>query len=68
MSGFLLDTNIPSETVKLRPEPRVTAWIEQQPVSDTLYLSVVFVGELRRVCPCPRARAARGLSSGSKTM
>jgi toxin FitB len=46
MSGFLFDTNIPSETVKLRPEPRVTAWIKQQP-NDSLYLSVVSVGELR---------------------
>jgi predicted nucleic acid-binding protein len=47
MSGFLFDTNVPSETVKLRPEPRVTAWIKQQP-NDTLYLSVVSIGELRR--------------------
>jgi len=31
MNGFLFDTNVPSETVKLRPEPRVTAWIKQQP-------------------------------------
>ena len=47
MSGFLFDTNIPSETVKLRPEPRVTAWIKRQP-NDMLYLSVVSIGELRR--------------------
>lgn len=47
MSGFLFDTNIPSETVKLRPEPRVTAWIRQQ-ANDTLYLSVISIGELRR--------------------
>ena len=47
MSGFLLDTNIPSETVKLRPEPRVTGWISQQP-NPTLYLSAVSIGELRR--------------------
>jgi len=47
MSGFLFDTNIPSETVKLRPEPRVTAWIKRQP-NGTLYLSVVSIGELRR--------------------
>jgi predicted nucleic acid-binding protein len=58
MSGFLFDTNIPSETAKLRPEPRVTAWIKQQP-NDTLYLSVVSIGELRRgfipgVIPLPQ--------------
>jgi predicted nucleic acid-binding protein len=67
MSGFLFDTNIPSETVKLQPEPRVTAWIEQQ-ANDTLYLSVVSIGELRRGSfPCPKARAEHGLNSGSKT-
>ena len=54
MSGFLFDTNIPSETVKLRPEARVTAWIKQQ-ASDTLYLSVVSIGELRRgFVPLPK--------------
>ena len=47
MSGFLLDTNIPSETVKLRPDPRVTAWINAQP-NLTLFISVMTVGELRR--------------------
>ena len=47
MSGFFLDTNIPSETVKLRPEPRVTGWISQQP-NSTLYLSAVSIGEPRR--------------------
>ncbi len=60
MSGFLFDTNIPSETVKLRPEPRVTAWIKQQK-NDTLYLSVVSIGELRRgFIPLPQgARRTR---------
>jgi toxin FitB len=47
MSGFLLDTNIPSETVNLRPEPRVIAWLNQQ-ANEGLYLSVVTIGELRR--------------------
>lgn len=47
MSGFLFDTNIPSETVRLRPEPRVTDWIARQ-ANATLFLSVVTVGELRR--------------------
>ena len=54
MSGFLLDTNIPSETVNLRPEPRVIAWLNQQ-ANEGLYLSVVTIGELRRgfiTLPC----------------
>jgi predicted nucleic acid-binding protein len=47
MSGFLLDTNIPSETVRVRPEPRVAEWIRHQ-TNDTLFLSAVTIGELRR--------------------
>ena len=59
MSGFLLDTNIPSETVKLRPEPRVAKWIAGQ-ANETLFLSVVSIGELRRgfiTAPDPQRRA-----------
>src|SRR5437868_2887152 len=47
MSGFLLDTNIPSETVKLRPDSRVTEWISSQP-NPTLFISAMTIGELRR--------------------
>lgn len=47
MSGFLLDTNIPSETVRLRPERRVTAWIANQS-NDALFISAITIGELRR--------------------
>jgi predicted nucleic acid-binding protein len=44
-SGFLLDTNVPSELT--RPDPRVTNWVEAQD-NTSLHLSVVSVGELRR--------------------
>ena len=47
MSGFLLDTNVPSELTKPLPEPRVREWVAAQD-NATLYLSVVSVGELRR--------------------
>jgi toxin FitB len=59
MSGFLLDTNVVSETVRLRPEPRVTDWIERQP-NDAHFLSVLTLGELRRgfiTAPDPQRRA-----------
>lgn len=45
--GFLLDTNIPSELTKLSPEARVVGWVRAQD-SESLYLSVVTVGELRK--------------------
>jgi predicted nucleic acid-binding protein len=30
MSGFLLDTNIPSEMIRTRPDPRVAAWFSHR--------------------------------------
>jgi predicted nucleic acid-binding protein len=47
VSGFLLDTNIPSELIRSRPEPRVGNWVYYQD-EQLLYLSAVSIGELRR--------------------
>ena len=47
MSGFLLDTNVISELVKPRPEPRVVSWIEGID-ENLLYLSVLTLGEIRK--------------------
>jgi toxin FitB len=43
--GFLLDTNIPSELMRQRPEPKVKGWVAAQGIS-ALFLSVVSIGEL----------------------
>ena len=47
MSGFLLDTNVVSELVKPRPEPRVVGWIQATDES-LLFLSVLTIGEIRK--------------------
>ena len=47
MSGFLLDTNVISELVKPRPEPKVVSWIEEID-ENVLYLSVLTLGEIRK--------------------
>ena len=47
MSGFLLDTNIPSEMLRPRPDANVSAWVKRQ-ANETLFVSVVTMGELRR--------------------
>ena len=47
MSGFLLDTNVVSELVKLRPNPKVTRWVHATDES-LLYLSVLTLGEIRK--------------------
>ena len=49
MSGFLLDTNIPSEFRHPRPEPRVVKWhdfIDE----NSVFISVFTLGELRKGC------------------
>jgi toxin FitB len=43
--GFLLDTNIPSELMRLRPDHKVTDWMASQDLG-ALFLSVVSIGEL----------------------
>ena len=47
MSGFLLDTNIISELVKRKPEPKVVIWLDSIDES-LLYLSVLTLGEIRK--------------------
>lgn len=44
--SFLLDTDVVSEWVKPRPEPRVAAWLAEAD-EDRVFLSVVTIGELR---------------------
>jgi toxin FitB len=47
VSGFLLDTNVVSELVKPRPNPKVTQWVHATDES-LLYLSVLTLGEIRK--------------------
>jgi predicted nucleic acid-binding protein len=45
MNGFLLDTNIPSELTRPKPDPRVEQWLDEAD-DERLYLSVISLGEL----------------------
>jgi predicted nucleic acid-binding protein len=45
MKGFLLDTNVPSEMTRPRPQPSVYGWLDDAD-DDQLYLSVVSLGEI----------------------
>jgi predicted nucleic acid-binding protein len=47
VSGFLLDTNVPSELIRARPEPRVAEWLETAN-DEQLFVSVVAIGEMRK--------------------
>jgi predicted nucleic acid-binding protein len=47
VSGYLLDTNVLSEGVKLRPDPRVKAWVDAID-EQLLHVSVLTLGEIRK--------------------
>jgi predicted nucleic acid-binding protein len=47
VSGFLLDTNVVSELVKPKPNPKVAQWVRATNES-LLYLSVLTLGEIRK--------------------
>jgi predicted nucleic acid-binding protein len=47
VSGFLLDTNVISELVRPRPNPRVTHWLDSID-EELLFLSVLTLGEIRK--------------------
>jgi len=45
--GFLLDTNVISELMKLRPNRRVAEWVDAT-AEELLHLSVITIGEVRK--------------------
>ena len=47
MSRYLLDTNIPSELSRERPDARVVQWLRAQAMA-TLFLSAITIGEIRK--------------------
>ena len=46
LMAWLLDTNILSEGRKPRPDPRVTAFYDREPLSE-LYISILSIAEIR---------------------
>jgi len=46
VKGWLLDTNVLSELRKLRPEPKVVAFIAAQPL-EAMFISAVTLAEIR---------------------
>jgi predicted nucleic acid-binding protein len=60
VNGYLLDTNIPSETSKPRPAPQVMDWLRAAP-QERLFLSAVTITELVRGIVRQRDRVQRAL-------
>ena len=63
MSAFLLDTNVISELIKPKPEPKVTMWIDDTD-EELLFLSVLTLGEIRKgVVLLPRSARRTSLEA-----
>jgi predicted nucleic acid-binding protein len=61
MSGFLLDTNVPSELTRERPAPPVVRWLHDANDQD-LFFSVISLGEiLRGISVLPASKRRGGL-------
>jgi predicted nucleic acid-binding protein len=59
VSGFLLDTNVVSELVRLKPDGNVLRWVEETNES-VLFLSVLTLGEIRNGVERLRSGRRRG--------
>ena len=67
MSGFLLDTNIPSELTRQKSDPQVEQWLDDAN-DEELYFSVVSLGEIvKGITVLPAASAAKVCRIGSTT-
>lgn len=61
---IILDTNVLSEPLKLRPEPKVLAWLDAQN-AETLYISAISYAELRiGVLKMPAGKRRESLTAG----
>jgi hypothetical protein len=61
MSGFLLDTNIPSELTRLKSAPEVERWLDKANNAE-LYFSVISLGEiLKGITVLPASKRRDGL-------
>jgi predicted nucleic acid-binding protein len=47
VNGYLLDTNVISELIKPKPDPKVRTWVDATS-EQFLFLSVLTLGEIRR--------------------
>jgi toxin FitB len=61
MSGFLLDTNIPSELTRQKSAPQVERWLDKAN-DEELYFSVISLGEiLKGITVLPVSKRRDGL-------
>jgi len=65
---FLLDTNVISETMRQRPDPLVTAWLDGQPEEELWTVSVVIAELLAGIECMPSGRRQKALREAIEEM
>jgi len=60
LSGYLLDTNVLSEGVKLRPDVKVKTWVDSID-EQLIHVSVLTLGEIRKGIESLPLSARRGI-------
>jgi len=64
VTGFLLDTNVPSELTRSKPDPQVEKWLEEADDED-LHISVITLGEIvKGIHVSLKASGTGGYSTG----
>ena len=65
---FVLDTNVVSELMKERPDPRVLRWIDAQ-LTDTLFMTSVTEAEVRTgIAMLPEGARRRSLAAAAERL
>ncbi len=67
MSGFLLDTNIPSEILRPLPDGSVAGWLKRQ-ANETLFVSVERWVSCAGESHCSASRVRDGQNSSNVVM
>lgn len=63
MNGYLVDTNIPSELTRERPDPHVAAFLRNAR-KDSVFLSVMTIGEIcKGIAALPISQKRAGLEA-----
>ncbi|MFG0379354.1 type II toxin-antitoxin system VapC family toxin [Pseudomonas sp. zbq_18] len=58
---ILLDTNVLSELMRAKPDPRVLAWVDAQPASELVICSITVAEILYGIARMPDGKRKQGL-------
>lgn len=65
---ILLDTNVLSELMRAKPDPKVLAWVDAQPVSELVICAITVAEILYGIARMPDGKRKQGLLDLAATM